>query len=51
MWDYTPRQAAAFLVIGGHRRRREMSQELRLGVLANRADEKTLRATLKDWES
>jgi len=28
-----------------------MSQELRLGFLANRGDEKTVRATLKDWES
>lgn len=48
--DYTPRQLAAFLVIAEHRRRREMREQLQIGVLAAQGNEKAIRATLKRFD-
>ena len=48
--DYTPKQMGAFLVIAGHRRRREMREQLVLGRLAAQGDDKATKAVLKELE-
>lgn len=48
---YTPRQLQAFLFLAEKRRQRELSDELHLGALASRGDEKTIRAQLKEWDN
>jgi len=48
--DYTPRQIGAFLAIAGHRRRREMREQLVLGRLAAQGDDKATKATLKELD-
>jgi len=48
--DYTPRQLQAFTFIAQRRRQREMSDALHLNALAARADEKTIREQLREWE-
>jgi hypothetical protein len=48
--DYTPRQLDAFLIIAEHRRCQDLSQQLVLGTLVSRGDEKAIRAKLKEWD-
>ena len=48
--DYTPKQLAAFLIIAGDRRRREMRDQLQLGALAAQGDGKAIKATLRDLD-
>jgi len=48
---YTPRQTQAFLIIARSRQHHELSQQLVLGSLAARGDEKAVRAQLKEWEN
>jgi hypothetical protein len=48
--EMTPRELQAFLFIAQRRRQRELSEELHLNTLAARADEKAIRAQLKEWE-
>lgn len=48
--DYTPKQAAAFLAIAGHRRRREAREQLVLGRLASQGDDKATKAALKELD-
>jgi hypothetical protein len=49
--DYTPRQLQAFLVIAQHRRQEDLSQQLVVGTLAARGEEKAIRKQLKEWDS
>jgi hypothetical protein len=48
VWNYTPRQTAAFLVIAAKRRRREMRELLQLHSLAARGDPKIVERLLKE---
>ncbi len=48
--DYTPRQLAAFIVIGEHRRRREMREQLQINTLAARGEPKALKETMKELD-
>ena len=45
---YTPKQLSAFLTIAGHRRRRELAEQLHVGTLAAQGDSKAVKETLKD---
>ena len=47
---YTPRQAQAFLIICTQRRQDDLREQLAIGLLAARGDEKTIRAQLKEWD-
>jgi hypothetical protein len=50
VWDYTPRQAAAFVAIAEKRRRSERARYLELTAIAMRADSKDVNKRLrKDW--
>src|SRR4029077_1663889 len=49
--NYTPRQLQAFLIIAQHRRKTELREQLHVNALAARADEKTIRGQLRDWEN
>jgi hypothetical protein len=46
--DYTPRQAAAFVTIAMHRRRRELAEQLHIATVAAHGDAKAIRETLKE---
>lgn len=49
VWDYTPRQAWAFLFLARERRKSEMAEALGLHTLAARGDEKAVREAIKKW--
>lgn len=49
--DYTPRQTLAFLVIATKRRQEDLRQQLIVGLLAARGEDKAVRAQLKEWDS
>jgi hypothetical protein len=48
--DYTPRQVLAFLVICQQRRKAELREQLAVGLLASRGDEKAVRQQFKAWD-
>lgn len=48
--EYTPRQLDAFLFLAGRRRLRDMREQLHLGTLASRGDEKAIRTQLREWD-
>jgi hypothetical protein len=48
VWNYSPRQTAAFLVIAYRRREREMREQLAMQALAARGDPKAIQQALKD---
>lgn len=50
MWDYSPRQAAAFTVLMRRRQRQERRLTLQLSAIAAQGDEKTIKRTLKDLD-
>ena len=48
VWQYTPRQMAAFLFIAGKRKAREQKALLGLYALASRGDPKELKKMLRE---
>jgi len=48
--DYTPRQVLAFLTICQERRKAELRDQLGVGLLAARGDDKAVRAQMKAWD-
>lgn len=48
--DYTPRQVLAFLTICQQRRKDELREQLAVGLLAARGDEKAVRGQMKAWD-
>jgi hypothetical protein len=49
VWNYTPRQLAAYGFIAEKRRTRERAEALTIGVMASRGDLKTVKKQLKEW--
>jgi hypothetical protein len=50
VWEYTPRQAAAFLFLGRRRRRREAAMELSIHALAASGDSQAVREQLRKFD-
>jgi len=50
LWSYTPKQAAAWAVLGFARDRAEKSEQLKIAAMAARGKEDSLKATLKEWD-
>src|SRR6202158_3629850 len=51
VWEYTPRQLKAFLIIAERRRRKELSEQLALFRLASHGEAREVNKQIKDLES
>jgi hypothetical protein len=48
VWDYTPRQTAAFMQLAADDRQRELRELLAIFAMAARGDPKAIQKALKD---
>jgi hypothetical protein len=49
LWEYTPRQAAAWAALGFARKRTEMAATLALQTMASREKIEAVNRQLKEW--
>lgn len=49
VWSYTPRQLVAFLSLASDRKRKAAAEELFIGFLSSRGEEKEIKKNLKEW--